>query len=114
MLGAANVFVISIGMAVLTREPSVFGLVMVFGGIPGLVAGAVLGFVADVTRWSAPPKRIASLGVPAIGVVFGLAYAFMLPDLAWVSCIPTIVSVLLLERWTRVVVEPPVPMARIA
>lgn len=114
LLGLVNVFVIAIGMAVLEREAQMMSLVVMFGGIPGVLAGAFIGAAATALAPQRPAVRIALLALPAVGVVFGLAHEFGMQDLATVSCIPTLVGVLILERWTRVVPVPPVPVARVA
>ncbi len=114
ILGLVNVFVIAIGMAVLENEAQMMSLVVVFGGIPGVVAGAFIGAAASALAPQPPAVRLALLALPAVGVVFGLAHEFGMQDLATVSCIPTLVGVLILERWTRVVAAPPVPVARVA
>ena len=113
LLGLVNVFVIAIGMAALEHEAQMMSLVVMFGGIPGALAGAFIGAAASAMSSSRPAVRIALLALPAVGVVFGLAHEFGMQDLAMVSCIPTLVAVLILERWTRVVTAPPVPVARV-
>lgn len=112
LLGALNVFVIAIGMAGVEGQANIAMLVIVFGGLPGVVAGAGLGAISAVISTIPPVLRIAVLAIPALGVVFGLAHEFGMQDLALVSSIPTVVAVLLLEKWTRHVEAPPVPVAR--
>jgi len=111
-LGAVNVLVIAIGLAVAEKEATIAVLVVMFGGMPGLVAGAVLGVLAGMTSTIRPPIRVAILALTALGVVYGLAHEFGLQELALVSSIPTVVAALILERWTRHVEAPPVPVAR--
>jgi hypothetical protein len=112
LLGALNVFVIAIGMAGVEAQPNIAMLVIIFGGLPGVLAGTLLGTLAHVIDDAPVPLRIGVLAVPALGVVFGLAHEFRMQDLAMVSCIPTVVAALILERWTRKVEAPPVPIAR--
>ncbi|CAN5780250.1 hypothetical protein BH11MYX3_BH11MYX3_02050 [soil metagenome] len=112
LLGAINVFVIAIGMASFEGEANITMLVVMFGGVPGVVAGAGLGAMASILSTGLPVVRVAVLGVPALSVVFALAHEFGLQELAMVSSIPTVVAVLILERWTRHVEAPPVPVAR--
>jgi hypothetical protein len=111
-LGAANVLVIAIGLAAAEKQANIAVLVMMFGGVPGLVAGAGLGALASFTATIPPPIRVAILTLPALGVVYGLAHEFGLQELALVSSIPTVVAALVLEKWTRHVDPPPVPVAR--
>jgi hypothetical protein len=113
LLGLANVFVIAIGMAALENEARLMVLVVMFGLVPGVLAGAVLGAATSWVTSLSPALRTLILALPAVGVVFGLAREFGMQDLATVSCIPTLVGVLMLERWTRVVPTPPVPVARV-
>lgn len=113
LLGIANVFVIAIGMSLLEHEPQLMSLVVMFGAVPGLVAGAILGSLAGAIGTRPPVFRVALLALPAICVVFGLATEFAMQDLAMISCIPTLVAVLMLERWTRVAPPEPVPVARV-
>jgi hypothetical protein len=114
ILGVVNVFVIAIGVAALEHEAGLMSLVVMLGGLPGLLAGGIIGGAAQAMSRLSPTPRIALLALPAVGVVFGLAHEFAVPELATVSCIPTLVGVLILERWTRVVSAPPVPVARVA
>jgi hypothetical protein len=112
LLGALNAFVIAIGMAGVEGEANIAVLVLIFGGLPAVVAGALLGALASVMDDAPVPLRIGVLTVPALGVVFGLAHEFRMQELAMVSCIPTVVAGLMLERWTRKIEAPPVPVAR--
>lgn len=114
LLGIANVLVIAVGMTVLTNEDAVFMFVTLFGGVPGLAAGALLGVVGAKMTQAGRLARLAALGLPALGLVFLLARWFLLVEFALISCIPTLVAVLILEQWTRVVPVPPVPVARVA
>jgi hypothetical protein len=114
LLGIANVVLIAIGLASAEGSAGVMTLVFVFGGLPGVLAGAGLGALAQVIGTSPVPVRICVLVTPAVAVVFGLAHEFGMQDLWLISCIPTVVAALILERWTRVVEAPPVPVAKIA
>ena len=113
VLATLNVLVIAIGLASFEGEANIAMLVIVFGVVPGLLAGAGLGALASILATSPPVIRIGVLTVPALGVVFALAREFGLQEAALVSCIPTIVAALLLEKWTRHVEAPPVPVARV-
>jgi hypothetical protein len=111
VLGAANVLVIAIGMSIAARDGDVTVLVVLYGGIPGLVTGALLGGIAQGIAAQPPQLRAPVLAVPAIGVVLFLASAFDMLPMAPVACIPTVVAALILERWTRRVAPAPVPVA---
>lgn len=113
VLGAANVLVIAIGMGITARQADVASMVFMFGGIPGLLAGGLLGGLAQGIATRPPPLRATVLAVPAVGVVFFLASAFGLSPMAPIACIPTVVAALILERWTRRVTPAPVPVATV-
>ena len=102
LLGLANTAVIAMAIAATEGEPhfAVFVLVMIYGFIPGLLTGAIIGAVADLLKIR-PAFRIAILFIPAVGMVALLGNFFELKELILPSCIPTAVSVLLLERSTR-------------
>jgi hypothetical protein len=114
ILGAINVIVIAIGLASYEHE-NIAMFVMMFGGVPGLFAGVVLGAIAQLIDDVRVPIRIGVLVLPAVGLVFLLAKEFGMQGAAPISCIPTLVAALILERWTRKRPEPPpVPEARVA
>ncbi|MBL9015864.1 MAG: hypothetical protein JNL83_16885 [Myxococcales bacterium] len=120
LLGIVNVLVIAIGIAMFVpdplfreRYPNVAQLVFAYGSVPGLFGGACLGVLASALDRSALVLRLAVLTLPALGLVYALASAFDMTSFALVSCIPTIVAALILERWTRRPADPPpVPVAR--
>lgn len=78
----------------------VFVMVMIYGCVPGMVLGGVMGRIASVLRVR-PALRAAILLVPAVALVVGLGRLFALGELILPACIPTVASVLLLERSTR-------------
>ena len=115
VLGLANVLVIAIGLAVTLDEDflELGTMVMIFGMMPGMMAGAVLGGLARALRECPRALRLLLLVTPALLVVFALASEFGMLALAPVACIPTGVAALVLERMTRAPVVPPaVPIAR--
>jgi hypothetical protein len=111
LLGAANVVVIAIGLGITAGDQAVTMFVILFGGIPGLIAGGVLGWLAGYIEARPPSLRATLLAVPAVGVVFFLASPFGMDASVPVACIPTVVAALILERWTRRVTPAPVPAA---
>ena len=113
LLGTINVVVIAIGLAGL-EQTGISGLVIIFGGLPGAIGGALLGAIGQLIDDAKVPIRIGVLALPAFGLVFLLATQFGMENAAWISCIPTLVAALILERWTRKQPEPePVPVARV-
>lgn len=113
VLAAANVIVIALGIAMMERSGEAAALVMMIGMIPGVLAGIVLGLVAGQMEHNSVVARIAALIVPTVGVVILLATEFGMDELIVVASIPSVVAALLLERWTRKVELPPVPVAQI-
>ncbi len=114
VLGALNVFLIALGMAAWEGGPAMVFLVTMFGILPGVIAGAILGGIAELTDRQPRPLRVAILTLPAIAVVYALANQFSLMELAYVCSIPTVIIAVLLERWTYKPVDPPpVPVARV-
>lgn len=114
LLGVLNVVVIGVGMAFAHGrfDPNVMVWVIAFGMVPGVVLGALLGWLADVMRALPIWLRRCVLVVPAVLLVVALAVEFSMESFIYVSCIPTAVAVLLLERSTRKVVVPAVPVAQ--
>ena len=114
LLGVLNVLVIALGMALSHGrfDPNVMVMVVVFGIVPGIIVGALLGWLADVMKPLPVWLRRVVLVAPAVLVVVLLAAEFALQSFVVVSCIPTAVAVLLLERGTRKVVTPAVPVAQ--
>lgn len=111
ILGALNTLVIAIGIAAWANSAELFLLVLVLGCLPGMVAGAVLGWIAKRMARQRPALRAAVLATLAVVAVVAIATPFEANDLVEISCIPTFVAVLLLERGTRIVEPPPVPVA---
>lgn len=113
MLGALNVIVIAIGMAGVAGQARFAEWVIMFAIMPGVVVGALLGWLADVMKPMPTWARRSVLLVPAVLLVVVLAGEFRLEQFILLSCIPTAVAALLLERGTRLAAEPPVPTARV-
>jgi hypothetical protein len=112
-LGALNVIVIGIAMAFAADEADVAIWVAMFGIVPGLIAGALVGWLADLMKPLPSWVRTIMLIVPAVLVVIFLGMTFAMPHFIAVSCIPTAVAALLLERGTRRAITPRVPVARV-
>ncbi|HEX3762897.1 MAG TPA: hypothetical protein VHW23_29575 [Kofleriaceae bacterium] len=112
-LALANVLVIAIAIGVGEHDPEVTVFVMLFAGIPAVVLGGLLGLVAALSERKSPRWRAVLLALPAFGLVAVLAATFGLTTLVPVACIPTLVAALVLERWTRHVEPPPVPVATV-
>ena len=111
-LGALNVFVIALGLAGIGGEAGIALWVVMFGIVPGIVIGALLGWLGDAMKPLPIWLRRFVLSVPAVLLVIVLAAEFSMQDFILLSCIPTAVATLLLERGTRLVEPPPVPVAQ--
>ena len=107
-----NVFVIALGIGFAEHDLAFATLVVMFGGVPAVVVGGLLGLFAGLSATRSRWWRAALLSVPAFGLVVILASIFGLTARIPVACIPTLVAALVLERWTRQVAPaPPVPVA---
>ena len=111
LLGALNVLIIATGLAAIDGDPSTILLVAMYGIVPGVVLGALLGWVAGVMNPLPIWVRRFVIAFPAVLLVWVLASFFLLQEFILVSCIPTAVAVLVLERATRLVLPPPLPPA---
>ena len=114
-LGLVNVIFIAIGIDVLAADLSlqVAIWVLMFGFIPGGLAGAVLGGLAHAARDYPVWFRRILVIAPSIGVVFVLADMFDMRQLVYFASMPTVGAALILEVRTRAPVEPsPIPVAR--
>jgi hypothetical protein len=113
MLAIANVLVIAIGMSVVARDGDVFVFVVMFGSIPAVVLGGLLGLFAGRYATRSRHWRTVLLSLPAFGLVVVLAAFFMFDAAVPIACVPTFIAALVLERWTRQVVPAPVPVATV-
>jgi hypothetical protein len=110
-LGLANLLVVAIGVAGIDVVGILF--VMLYGGIPAVALGALLGMLAGLTARRSRHWRALLLTLPALGLVAGLGTFFKLQAAIPVACVPTFIAALVLERWTRQTVAPPVPVATV-
>jgi hypothetical protein len=114
LLAAANVVVIGLGLGFTAPAGHPLGIaffVCMIGIVPAVVLGALLGWLADVTAPLPVWLRTLVLALPAIALVVLLGAYFSMHDFIVVASIPTFVAVLLLERATRQVTPPPLPVA---
>jgi MFS family permease len=112
-LAIVNVLVIAIAMSVFAHDHDLFVLVVMFGSIPALVLGGLLGFFAGQYATRSRHWRTVLLLSPAFGLVVFLAAFFGFDAAIPVACVPTFIAALVLERWTRRVVPAPVPVATV-
>ena len=105
-LGFCNVLFIALGLE--ARDPSLPAhYVITFGLIPGMSTGAMCGWIADATRQFSPWVRRGVLAIAPLGMVCSLAGVFELGEHIYVASIPTLVAVMVLERWTRLPAQLP-------
>lgn len=112
LLGILNLIVIAFGLAGVMGDGDVVILVGMFGGLPALCGGALIGAAAHWTRRAEPGLRRIVLIVPALAIMAMLAITFDMGEFILVSAIPTTVAALILESKTRQVEPPPIPEAR--
>jgi hypothetical protein len=108
-----NVVVICFGLSAIEPHER-FQIVMVLFGltfIPCGIVGALLGWLSGRMTNAPIAIRRAVLIAPALMLVYLLGHVGDFGDYVLPSCIPTIVAALVLERWTRSVDAPAVPVA---
>lgn len=113
LLGFANTFFIAICVGASSDYHLLVAFFTVlFGVMPGLITGFVLGAVATATnRWNPWVRRI-TLAVPAVAMLLAIAACFGMVRTFLLPIIPTIVAALLLERRTRSAPVVPVAIAK--
>jgi hypothetical protein len=84
---------------------------MFIGFVPGLLAGAALGGLTGMLADRSPLTRVAILTGAALAVVASLGAWTHNTQLILVAAVPTLISAIVLERWTRHPVE--LPSARV-
>ncbi len=130
LIGAANVVVIACLLAIyVTRiapRHSISGisihppfglhfaaLVTCLGAVPGLIVGAISGFLAQRLRDHGLLTRLAGIGSVAVSGVFAIASLTDTAMLAVPALMPTLFAVAILERLTRrIEVIPPARLHR--
>jgi hypothetical protein len=117
LIGTINVAVVAVVLAIyVTRiEPRLFpsdalrpsfGLhfaaaVICIGVLPGMVVGAIAGYLAKHLRAYHPITRLAGIGSVAVSGVFALGALSHVPALVIPALMPTLFAVAVLERMTR-------------
>lgn len=113
MFGAVNVLVIALALGLMEHEAAAVVLVVMIGGVPGVAMGGLLGAIARLLAARPPALRILALALPAFGLVALLGATFGYRATVPLACIPTLVAALILERSTRLVVAPAIPVASV-
>jgi hypothetical protein len=112
-LGLANVVVTAIMLAIAERAAATVVPIFMYGVVPGLAAGALIGALAGVVKSWPPPLRVVLLATPAVAVVFALADLFHMSAYAPLASVPAMAAAVVLERWTRQVTPAPIPPATV-
>ena len=113
-LGVVNVLAVGIVLSLDSRDDTMIPLVALFGGVPGIAAGAALGGIAKLIATRRWQWRLPILAIPAVGVVFALGWLLEVTEAIPLASVPTMLSALALERWTRrSPPPPPLPVATI-
>jgi hypothetical protein len=118
-LATANLLVIAIGIAVVADKSvlhlrgmlDVAAAIIMYGAVPGLLTGVVLGWLGQVTETRDRRLRMLVVTVLAILPVVMLGETFDLRRYIVPASLPTIAAALALERWTRKRPAPPIPRA---
>ena len=113
-IGLLNVVVIAMGVSISENNAGVLPLVMIFGAVPGMFLGLMLGLFAGGFPKLPVAARLGLLILPSLGLVYMLADEFAMRDYIAVAMIPTAVAGSILERWTRWRETPPLPVAHVA
>ncbi len=109
-LGAINVLVVTIAYGLGGEEGAL--LVFVFGIVPGMGTGALLGFVGELIV-GASDRSLARARGAGVGAVAVLGDFFAMHSLILYASIPTLVIATILEQKTRANPVPPaIPVAR--
>jgi len=119
LVGFANTVVVAFCIAMISHDGHGGGsfelltLIVVFGFLPGVITGALLGHFAETTKQNRMVVLISLIAsscfaVSMLGAFFGVG------ELVLVSCIPTAAACSILERWTRPKPEASLPIARVA
>lgn len=112
-LGALNVLVVAVAFALGGEGGEGAVLILMFGLVPGIVIGSLLGWIGELTATISPVVRWPLLAVPAVAAVVGLGSVFQLHGLIVYASIPTLAISSILERQTRARPVPPIPIARV-
>jgi hypothetical protein len=113
-LGVTNVLVVGIALSIDYRDAAMIPFVALFGGVPGVAVGAALGGVAKLLETRSWQLRLPILAIPAVGLVFALGGLLGATEVIPLASVPTMLSAVVLERWTRrSPAQPPIPVATI-
>jgi hypothetical protein len=102
VLGLANVVAVGLALGVVYSGHGMLAMlpvVLLFGTVPGLLAGAVIGALAGVSRTTMRARKL-TLVLAALAAAVAITAMFGVLELAPVACIPTVFAALALERWT--------------
>jgi hypothetical protein len=105
VLGLANLLAVGLALGVVYSGHGYFEWippVLLFGGLPGLFGGAVIGAIAHASRERSTRVRQLTLVIAAVLAAVWITFQFGMLEIAPVACVPTIVAAIALERWTRV------------
>jgi TRAP-type uncharacterized transport system fused permease subunit len=117
IVGFFNTIAVAVLIAVASGDRhaiDIVVLVTMIGAIPGVLTGALLGFIAESMRHVDRRIVLVVLVTLACVAVAMLGQMFDMTKLVIVSCIPTAAGASMLERWTRPVPQESFPIARVA
>ena len=127
ILGLINLVVVTAAIAVTTWNSSheasdiavddaiqTFTWTWMIAFLPSLITGAFVGWIAGNIAHRHRAIRLAILVPIPVGIVAAMGAGLGMNEFILPSCIPTLVAVLVLERWTRARIANPLPEVRIA
>lgn len=112
LLALANTIVIALGLAIAVPSRDVTGAIVVIGLLPAFLIGGLTGGIATLTDRSPKWVRLCLMAPIPLTFVFVGASGLRLGPAGEAAMIPTLVAVLLLERWSRRPEEAQLPLAR--
>jgi uncharacterized membrane protein len=101
LLGLANTVVIAVGLSYAVPSRDMAPAVIMFGFMPGMLLGALVGGIAGLTAKHPSWVRLLLLAPIPMGFVYAMATGLVLGASIYGALIPTAVAVLIMERSTR-------------
>jgi hypothetical protein len=101
LLGLVNLVVIALGRAIGVPTRDLGGAIVLFGFFPAIMIGALSGGIALLTDRAPSWVRLILMTPIPLAFVYVGARGLRLGSTGYGALIPTVVAVLLLERWSR-------------
>jgi len=102
LLGIANIHVIALGIAVKEHAGAAgFAAMSLIGSLPAVIAGLLIGAIADRTRRLPTSARLVAIIVPALLIVTAIGVVVGFDAYVTLAFVPTVVAALYLEQSSR-------------